>query len=291
VLQRVCAGGRYADCVTAVHVFGSYARGALEVGDIDIDIEYDSRLDREVERELVDRMMRSQDWNAPFSKALKPGTRAVQMLFNRVDMLAAAILIYERGDTLDVALARVNAIKADPAAGRAARDPMHPAIEPLAEDLARPSRILLTELAERGLIEIELVVLPDAELEAITNSNYRKALRLRWAATSPLARAARAAGWYLQDRGVDLDHVRLLGVSRVHADTPWAVECREHHLRSIVHDMGVHGVHESLFVVRPNLKRTMRVLRVTAADAPALTAIGDLDRWLHDHAPHIARIG
>jgi hypothetical protein len=35
LLERVCAGGPHADCVTAVYVFGSYARGALAVGDVD----------------------------------------------------------------------------------------------------------------------------------------------------------------------------------------------------------------------------------------------------------------
>ena len=44
LLERVCAGGAHADCVTAVYVFGSYVRGALTVGDVDVDIEYDARL-------------------------------------------------------------------------------------------------------------------------------------------------------------------------------------------------------------------------------------------------------
>jgi hypothetical protein len=39
LLETGCAGGLHADCVTAVDVFGSYARGALTVGDVDTDIE------------------------------------------------------------------------------------------------------------------------------------------------------------------------------------------------------------------------------------------------------------
>ena len=54
LLETICAGGAHAGCVTAVYVFGSYARGALTVGDVDVDIEYDAKLDRAVERELVD---------------------------------------------------------------------------------------------------------------------------------------------------------------------------------------------------------------------------------------------
>ena len=34
LLEAICAGGAHADCVTAVYLFGSYARGALTVGDV-----------------------------------------------------------------------------------------------------------------------------------------------------------------------------------------------------------------------------------------------------------------
>jgi hypothetical protein len=69
LLQTICAGGPHADCVTAVYVFGSYARGALTVGDVDVDIEYDARLDPAVERELLDRLVGGRDRNTPFRKA------------------------------------------------------------------------------------------------------------------------------------------------------------------------------------------------------------------------------
>lgn len=66
LLARICAGGAHADCVTTVYVFGSYARGALTVGDVDVDIEYDARLKPAVERELVDNLLTGRDWNTPF---------------------------------------------------------------------------------------------------------------------------------------------------------------------------------------------------------------------------------
>ena len=53
-----------------VYVFGSYARGALTVGDVDVDIEYDAKLDPSVERELVDNLVVGRDWYRPFRKAL-----------------------------------------------------------------------------------------------------------------------------------------------------------------------------------------------------------------------------
>lgn len=47
LLERVCAGEGAAACVTAVYAFGSWSRGALEVGDVDLDIEYDRSRDPE----------------------------------------------------------------------------------------------------------------------------------------------------------------------------------------------------------------------------------------------------
>jgi hypothetical protein len=70
----ICGGGPHADCVTAVYVFGSDARGALNVGDVDTDIEYDARLDPGAEREMLDSPVAGRDWNMPFRKALKPAS-------------------------------------------------------------------------------------------------------------------------------------------------------------------------------------------------------------------------
>ena len=110
-------------------------------------------------------------------------------------MIAEPVLVYERGDTLDRALARVEAIAPDPEAGRAERDPVHPAIEPVADELARPTRILLTELLTAGLLRAELVDLADVEENELVDRRFVTGLRLRWRSrASPLARAARAAG-------------------------------------------------------------------------------------------------
>jgi predicted nucleotidyltransferase len=109
LLATICSGDAHADCVTAVYVFGSYARGALTVGDVDIDVEYDARLDPGVEREMLDNLVIGRDWNTPFREALKPA-RALQVMFGRHEMLVEPVVVYERGDTIDDALARVQAI-------------------------------------------------------------------------------------------------------------------------------------------------------------------------------------
>ena len=210
LLERICAGGAHADCVTAVYVFGSYARGALTVGDVDMDIEYDAKLHPAVERELMDNLVVGRDWNTPLRKALKPA-RALQVMFSRLEMIAEPVLVYERGDALDRALARIDSIAPDAEAGRADRDPVHPAIEPIADDLARPIRILLSELLAGGLLDLEIIDLADAEEDELSDESFVFETRLRWrSAASPLARAARAAGAHLQASGVDLDGVALM---------------------------------------------------------------------------------
>jgi hypothetical protein len=291
LLETICAGGAHADCVTAVYVFGSYARGALTVGDVDVDIEYDARLDSTVERELMDNLLAGRDWNTPFRKALRPA-RALQILFSRLEMIAEPVLVYERGDTLDQALARVEAIAADPEAGRAERDPVHSAIEPVAEDLARPTRILLTELLTAGLLTVELIDLADADEDEFADQRFLTRVRWRWrSASSPLARAARAAGGHLHAAGVDLDSVALMPHSVLDQEgSGWAVDCRETHLRRPVVYLGYHGIRDALFVLHPERKRPLRALRLVADD-PAALPHNDIEGWLSQRAPQIHRIG
>jgi predicted nucleotidyltransferase len=291
LLERICAGGAHADCVTGVYVFGSYARGALTVGDVDVDIEYDARLHPEVERELLDNLVIGRDWNTPFRKALRPPS-ALQVLFSKIDVIAEPVLVYERGDRLDQVLARVDAIAPDPGAGRAERDAVHPAIEPVADDLARPTRILLTELLTADLLAVELVDLADADEDELADRRFLTIVRLRWhSPSSPLARAARAAGGYLHVAGVDLGMVALMPLSVLDQEgSGWAVDCRETHLRRLVVYLGHHGIRDALFVLHPERKRPLRALRLTLPDPVALPHT-DIEGWLSQRGPQIHRIG
>ena len=256
-----------------------------------MDIEYDARLDPAVERELMDNLLAGRDWNTPFRKALKPA-RALQVLFSRLEMIAEPVLVYQRGDTRDQSLARVAAIAPDPEAGRAERDPVHPAIEPMAEDLARPTRILLTELLTADLLGVELVDLADADEDALADRRFLTSIRLRWQSpSSALARAARAAGGYLQAAGVDLGTVALMPRSVLDQEgSGWAVDCRETHLRRLVVYLGHNGIRDALFVLHPERKRALRALRLTAPDPVALPHT-DIEGWLSQRAPQIHRIG
>ena len=65
-------------------------------------------------------------------------------------MIAEPMVVYERADTLDQVLAAWRRSPPDPEAGGAERDAVHPAIESMAEDLARAMSILLAELLSAG---------------------------------------------------------------------------------------------------------------------------------------------
>src|SRR5438046_900586 len=103
-----------------------------------------------------------------------------------------------RGSASDVTRVRatrpVGSSCSGPVASRAHRDAVHPAVEPGADDLARPTRILLTELLAAGLLTVELIDLPDAEEDKLADRLLVTEIRQRWrSAASPLVRAARAA--------------------------------------------------------------------------------------------------
>lgn len=292
LLERICAGGKYLDCITAIHAFGSWSRGAIEVGDIDLNISYDYRLDDEVSHELARRLATGRDWNTPFRKALKP-RRALHIMFNQLEMIGEPVLVYERGDSLAVTTARIRNIAEDFSAGRADRESVHPVLDPVADAFGRPSLILMTEMAMRGYVGIELLDLPDADLSEISDTEYRGYVRHRWTPTSPLARAATAAAVYLQSSGINLaDVIMLSGQASWQGQrtAAWAVEAREGHLRDFVWDLRG-GIKDWLYVVRPAQRRPLRALHFVASDSEALERIEDLDAWLADNAPHIARIG
>lgn len=59
---------------------------------------------------------------------------------DELEILPNPVLVYQQGGTLEQALERVRGIAVDPEAGRAQRDAMHPSLEPVADELRRPSR-------------------------------------------------------------------------------------------------------------------------------------------------------
>lgn len=292
LLETICAGKGAAKCVTAVYAFGSWSRGALEVGDVDIDIEYDDLRDPETRRQMFDAVLAARDPLAVLRKALKP-RRTLQVLFESADNLGQRVLIYKDGDNLEAALARVHSIELDADAGRAEREAVHPALEPVANALTRPSLIRIGELAAHGLIDVVLIDLPDFAVDEIADTDYREFVQTTWSESSPLARAARAGGALMLGRG--LEPVQLLVLGRSPEGAPdqakWAIEAREGKLRNVAYDLG-HGLEGWLYVVRPERRQPLRALEITAPVGSSLRDDEfDLDAWLLENAPHIQRIG
>lgn len=269
------AGGPHADCITAVTSSAptpSAPWTSATLTSTSLTISGSTRR----KSEALGRPIYGQDGKAPFRKALRP-SRFVQMFFNELDILLNPVLVYQQGETLEEALERVHGIAVDPEAGRARRDPMHPSLEPVADELRRPSRIMLTELATHGYIGLELLELADADLDAIANPDYRRHVARRWKPTSLLARAARAAGAYREARGADLAHVRVMGEAVLAPDSAVSLEAREDWLRSSIPQASLPDMTECVFVLRSNVKRPLRALLITAVDQAAPRDIAELD--------------
>ena len=194
-------GGDVVPLVTEFHVFGSYARGALNFGDIDVDVEYEVNEQRSLLE--VRRMMYGRSPHADIRQALFQRQRIFQPHFRDKEGLQREfgdlVLLWRRGETLEQALVRLHAIAADPQAGRAARDPVVAELEELEPWIPRPIRNQLSEAATEGTITIERTQLDDAKPRSRQAST---SIIDRWGATNPLRRAALAASWLLEELGV-----------------------------------------------------------------------------------------
>lgn len=86
MLTRLDVGERPLDLVDAVHVFGSYARGALEPADVDVAVTH--HVDADFSAEVVSGIMYGRDPTAPMKRALKGNKRGIQFQFNQNDAFA-----------------------------------------------------------------------------------------------------------------------------------------------------------------------------------------------------------
>jgi hypothetical protein len=201
MLTRLDAGERPLDLVDAVHVFGSYARGALEPADVDVAVTH--RVDADFSAEVVSDIMYGRDPMASMKRALKGNKRGVQFQFNQNDALTelgtGLTLLWQRGDTLAQAQERLATLVADPKAGRAERDHMIEQFGGLDKWIPRAVPAELVALAAAGAIEIRRLELADARpvhADAVDMLD-------RWTETSPLRRAAAAALHHAESTGHD----------------------------------------------------------------------------------------
>jgi hypothetical protein len=202
LLGNAAGGGRYVPRIREIWVFGSYARGAAEVGDIDLDVEYHH--DRELSTEFVRALSYGRDPHAGFNRELRGAQRIFQIHYGHRDALAGEfpgelVQLYARGDNLEQTLARLHGISERSEAGRAPRDPVVYRLQGLEQHIPRPQRNQVSELVQRGTLAVARVELTNARP---ANARTAQLVESRWGKTNPKRRAALAAVAYLEQQGI-----------------------------------------------------------------------------------------
>lgn len=264
LLRRATGEDWPVELVEEVYVFGSYSRGAVEPGDLDVAVDL-TRSDDRWARHFVQSMSYGRDPYSGLRQALRGRSRGVEILFDRdyghddVPMT----LLWKRGEPLELALERVRAIPVEPAAGRAPRDAMLACFEGLDHWLPRMVREELKKLIDDNVIIVEQVALDDAE---VSDSWIRDLIDRRWSVGSPLRRAAHAALAYAASHGVDPRAVHLHGRDVDEPITPYFVGFELRHLSSALFCFEEHGGVEWLEVVHPTRRGPLVALRITLRD-------------------------
>jgi predicted nucleotidyltransferase len=203
LLERVVSGeGRYLPRVREVRIFGSYARGALEVGDVDLAVEFDQTKD-EAGLWFATLMAGGFDYLGALRRELRGNQRALEIHFNELDELRKEgfepQLLWRRGDSLEEARARLAALAPDARAQRAARDTVHPLLADVEKLIPRPARQEFSLLMWAGWLDARLIELPP---EQAANAATRHRFAERWSESNPRFRAAHAVASYLEREGI-----------------------------------------------------------------------------------------
>jgi hypothetical protein len=258
--------------VNEVYVFGSFARGALEPHDLDVDVELGS--DEEWVSHFVHCLSYGRDCYAIIRQGLRGRARGTQILCNFLEQADFEMtLLWRRGDSLAVALGRLRAIAADATAGRAVRDSMLPQFEGLEDWISRPCREVLCRALENRAITLERLQLT-ADVP-VQSEIARHHIRRRWKATSPLPRAGLAVVAYWEQRGLDPGHGHLHGRDIEHRDTPRFAGFSWRYFRAIPWCLTQHEGDEWLEVVHPTNTKPLECLRIVPVDRDYLAAA----RW------------
>jgi hypothetical protein len=266
------ADGRPLSMLDEIHVFGSFARGALEPHDVDVDVELTA--DEQFRGEFAGSLSRGRDPFTSVRHALLGTQRGVQFRFQELSELRAAeietTLLWRRGEQLDTALARLHAIKPDPEAGRSPRDGMLPAFEGIDRHVPRPVREMLSNWAGKGAVTVERIDLP--ALEA-TGEIARDTIKRRWGATSVLRRAAHSALAHLEQQHVPAEQIHLHGHDVVRdSDTPYFVGFQWRYANAIHQCLTRWGGNLWLEIPHPTASGPLIAVRIDVTDRETLTA-------------------
>jgi hypothetical protein len=255
--------------ITGLYVFGSFARGALEPHDVDVDIEFEP--DWEWSTYFARCLSIGRDPHGPMKRALTGGKRGCQFQFNFRDRADFDMTpLWRNGDQLHTALERLNAIEPDPTAGRAPREAMLPQFEGLDEWIPLAAREALSGAVSGDAITIERCVLTEGE---VMSPHAREHMSYRWRTTSPLYRAASAviANW--EARRIDPGQGHLHGVDIRDRDTPYFAGFNLRYFSAIPACLTEYGGVEWLEVVHPTRTSPLDALCIRPCDRSRLEQI------------------
>jgi hypothetical protein len=274
LLARVVGGnGSYLPRVREVWIFGSYARGALDVGDVDLAVEFDQTKD-EAGIWFATLMAGGFDHLGALRRELRGSQRALELHFNELEELRKEgfepKLLWRRGDSLEQAHARLAALAPDASAQRAPRDTVHPLLAEVERLIPRPARQEFSLLVWAGWLEAKLVELPPQQA---ANTVTRRRFAQQWSESNPRFRAAHAVASYLEQEGVAplsaggtlySDEREMLDAERDYWQPRVAVHFGAKLLRWALLDFG-QGVPRVVVVLNPTAgKQSLRALDMQA---------------------------
>lgn len=202
ILRRVASGGWPSDLIDEIAVFGSYARGALTVGDLDLFVHH--HVDERLGDFRVSAMFERRNPDLPLDRLIRGPARSIHPVYNQRRVQGAtdddAVIVFRRGDSLAQALARLDAIQEDTDATRAARAELVAPLQGLEGVTIANDRLFLDVAARSGMVAVTR-----AEMDPDLPLNPAAATLIGWryrSAASPKARAARAALAHLSGEGL-----------------------------------------------------------------------------------------
>jgi hypothetical protein len=274
LVERLVAGeGHYVPRVREVWLFGSYARGALEVGDVDLAVEFDQTKD-EAGRWFATLMAGGFDHLGALRRELRGKQRALELHFNELDQLRKEgfepQLLWRRGDSLEEAHARLAALAPDASARRAARDTVHPLLAEVEKLIPRPARQEFSLFMWAGWLDAKLIELPPQHAASpVTRRRFAE----RWSESNPRLRAAHAVASYLEREGIAplsaggtlySDEREILDAERDYWQPRVSVHFGAKLLQWALFDFG-QGIPRVLVVLNPAArKQTLRALDMQA---------------------------
>ena len=286
LLARVAGGdGRYLPRVWEVWIFGSYARGALEVGDVDLALEFDQTGD-EAGRWFATLLAGGFDHLGALRRELHGNQRGLELHLNELDDLRKEgfdpQLLWARGESFETARDRLHALTTDPFAGTASRDTVHPLLSEVEKLVPRPARQEFSVFMWAGWLDAKLV---DLAAREATNPVARRRFRQRWSTSNPRFRAAHGVASYLESEGIAplsaggtlySDQREVIDEEREYWRPAVAVHFSGKLLKWSMFDFG-QGTPRVLVVLNPTArKQTLRALDMRAlADRDAFFKHGD----------------